>query len=275
MCRLFGMLSVDASFAHKYLLEDPCSLYVQSKVDPKRLQGDGWGLGFYINGIANLIKSDKPVYMEYEKFASAIRNANSTTILAHIRRASNPRHLPREKIISIENSQPFKHENYIFAHNGTINIPDEVAEHLGEWKKKLRSLNDSEVYFWYLAKETTNGASFPEAIKSFYEMLSQLWEKNSGKYPDKSRPFVGLNVIFSDGKNLYAYCKYDKDDESAKSLCTRDKPAFQMSYLINSTSLVVASEETNLKDRWQTFKSGQLLTAEVAEEKISINLIEI
>ncbi|MEM3041516.1 MAG: hypothetical protein QXG97_05790, partial [Nitrososphaerota archaeon] len=65
------MLSVEDSIAQKYLLEDPCSLYVQSKVDPKRLQEDGWGLGFYVNGTAKVIKSDKPVYMEYEKFASA------------------------------------------------------------------------------------------------------------------------------------------------------------------------------------------------------------
>jgi len=275
MCRLLGMLSLKASIAQKYLLEDPCSLYVQSKVDSERLQGDGWGVGFYIKGIANLIKSDKPVYTEYEKFASSIRIANSPIILAHIRRASNPIHLPTEKIISIENSQPFKYENYIFVHNGIINIPDEVAEHLGEWKKKIGSLNDSEVYFWYLVKEITNGASFPEAIKSFHEILSQLWEKNSGKHPDKSRPFVGLNVIFSDGKNLYAYCKYDKEDETAKSLCSRDQPAFQMSYLIDSTSLIVASEGTNLKERWQHFKNGQLLTAEVAEDKIGMNLIEI
>lgn len=33
MCRLFGMFSVGALNASRYLLEDPCSLYDRSKVD--------------------------------------------------------------------------------------------------------------------------------------------------------------------------------------------------------------------------------------------------
>jgi len=231
------MLSVNASEARRYLLEDPCSLYVQSKVDPKRLQSDGWGIGFYVNGIPHLVKSEKPVYAEYEKFSSAIRGINSRIILAHVRRASNPRGMHRERIISIKNSQPFKHENYIFAHNGTINIPDEIAESLGEWKQKIGGFNDSEIYFWYLVKEMTNGASFPEAIKSFQRTLLELWQKNREKYPNKNRPYVGLNVVFSDGESLYAYCKYDKKEKQAKSLCFKDQQALQMSYLISPTSL--------------------------------------
>jgi len=125
-------LSISASNANKYLLEDPCSLYAQSKKDPKRLQGDGWGIGFYKNEDPILIKSEKPIYMDYEDFSSAVQQARSRIIIAHIRRASNPRGLPREKIISKENSQPFMYGKYIFAHNGTITIPDEVAETLGE-----------------------------------------------------------------------------------------------------------------------------------------------
>lgn len=165
MCRLFGTLSVKASNARKHLLEDPCSVYVQSKVDPSRLQSDGWGIGFYIDGVPKVIRSEKPVYTEYEKFASAVQIASSRAVLAHVRRASNPRGLPREQLISIENSQPFSYKKYIFVHNGTISIPDEVAKRLGEWKGRLRGLNDSEVYFWYVVKEMTNGRVFWKPLR--------------------------------------------------------------------------------------------------------------
>lgn len=203
MCRLFGMLSVKPCSAQKYLLEDPCSIYVQSRVDPSRPQGDGWRIGFYVNDAVQVIRSEKPVYMEYERFVSAVQIASSRVVLAHIRRASNPRGLPREQLISIENSQPFSYERYVFAHNGVISIPDEVAQCLGEWKARLRGLNDSEVYFWYIVKEMGNGAGFAEAIESFVQVLSDLWQRCRGRH-DHDRPYVGLNALFSDGERLYA-----------------------------------------------------------------------
>ena len=106
MRRLFGMLSVDALNAEKYLVEDECSLFAQSKADPKRLQGDGWGIGYYVNDAPVLVKSPKPVYTEFDRFVSVVKGVTSKLIVAHIRSASNPKGLPREKIISIENSQP-------------------------------------------------------------------------------------------------------------------------------------------------------------------------
>ena len=110
-------------------------------------------------------------------------------------------------------------------HNGVITIPDEVAESLGGWKQRIRGFNDSEVYFWWIAKELTNGAGFPETLKKFENNLSELWQKNREKYPDRNHPYIGLNVLFSDGNRLYAYCKYHEKDRSSMSLCFADQPA--------------------------------------------------
>ncbi len=275
MCRLFGLLSPIALNASQHLLEDPCSLYIQGNVDPERLQSDGWGIGFYGGGRSHLIKSHRPVYEEYERFASAVQKANSKVILAHIRRASNPRKLPREKIISTGNSQPFGHERYLFAHNGTITIPDEVAESLGEWKRRIGGANDSEVYFWYILKEVTRGASFPDALKRFEKALTSLWLENREKHLDKDRPYIGLNALFSDGERLYAYCKYQKEDETEESLCLKDQLAFQMSYLTSPERLVVASEKTNTAEDWKLLKSGHLLTGQIKQERVVVDLQEI
>jgi len=266
------MLSVDTLNAGKYLVEDECSLFAQSRADPKRLQGDGWGIGYYLNGAPLLVKSPKPVYTELDRFVLVVKEAASKLIVAHIRRASNPRGLPREQIISIENSQPFMYGNHIFAHNGTVNIPDEVANCLDEWQGRLKGFNDSEVYFWYIMKEMENRATFPGALQRFSETLSDLWQRNRHKYPDKKRPYIGLNTILSDGKRLYAYCKYEEEDESRQSLCFRDQPALQMSYLIKPKSLIVSSEKTNREEDWKILRSGQLMVAEVSGRAVKVEI---
>lgn len=274
MCRLFGMLSAKTTNTSRYLLDDPCSIYAQSNVDPNRRQGDGWGIGFYMDNIPKAIKSEKPVYVEHEKFASAVQAANSRIVIAHVRRASNPRGLPRERLISVENSQPFSHDRYVFVHNGTIRIPDEVADCLGEWKSMIKGVNDSEVYFWYITRHMVECATFPEAMRRFQDDLSVLWQ-SAKKKSTYDRPYVGLNVLFSDGKALHAYCKYDREDESEVSICLKDEPVLQMSYLSDPTRLIVASEKTNHEEKWRALKSGELLTGQTVGGNIEISRQEI
>lgn len=255
---------------------DPCSLYAQSKIDPRRPQGDGWGLGFYINGSLKTVKSVKPIFEEYERFRSIVNNISSTVIIAHVRRASNPRGLPKEKLLSIENSQPFSYKNYVFAHNGVINLPDEMADLLGDWQLNIKGLNDSEVYFWYIMKEISEGGSIPRALRNFQRDLVRVWSENRDKYPDKDRPFIGLNIVFSDGKKLYAYCKYDEErDRQAASLCYGDQPAMQMSYVYSHEKLVVLSEKTNLEENWRPLMNGHLIIGQVVNEKVRVNLQKI
>ena len=275
MCRLFGMLSVKPSDAVKYILEDQCSLYVQSKIDPKRLQGDGWGIGFYMNGSPILVKSEKPIYIDYETLSSTVQQARSRIILAHIRRAGNPRGLPRDKIISKENSQPFTFGKYIFAHNGTITIPDELAETLGEWRNKIQGLNDSEVYFWFIMKKMAEGIDLSAALKDLKATLEDLWRETRERYPDKRRPYIGLNIIISDGKNLYTYCGYEENYKASRSLCFGDQHAFEMSYSLSKEKLIVASEKTNREEDWKPLRSGELLIGKIAKGKITAEIKKV
>lgn len=270
------MISVRPYNAFKYLFSDPCSLFAQSRADPYRLQGDGWGIGFYANSSLRVIKSAKPVYGEHERFKRLAEGIKSNIIIAHIRRASNPRGLPREKLISIDNSQPFYYGNYVFAHNGVIMIPDEVAGLLGDWRLMIRGLNDSEVYFWYILKELHEGRSIIEALRNFERDIWRVWAEVRGRHPDKNRPYMGLNIIFSDGEKLYAYCKYDEElDGAIRSLCNSDQPGMQMTYIADSERLIVASEKTNLEEEWKPLKSGQLITSYVKDGKIIATKIKI
>lgn len=270
------MISVKPSDAVRYLLGDSCSLFAQSKADPLRLQCDGWGLGFYTNGCLRVFRSERPVYEEHYRFKAIVEGVKSNIIVAHIRRASNPRGLPKERLISIENIQPFSYENYLFAHNGTITIPDEMSSLLGEWRLMIRGLNDSEVYFWYIIKEIYEGRSLKEALRNFERDLWRVWHEAREKHPDKNRPYIGLNMVFSDGIHLYAYCKYDEIlDGSARSLCYRDRPAMQMVYLADGDRLVIASERTNDEEDWKTLRSGQLISGRIEDCTVKVGIEDV
>lgn len=261
MCRLFGMISNVPTSAEKYLVDVECSMLEQSRIDPKRLQSDGWGIGYYAHDLPRVVKSEKPVYSEAERFRSVALAAKSRIVVSHVRAASNPLGLPRERLISPENSQPFHHGRFLFAHNGTVNLPDEVAELLGDYRSMIKGINDSEIYFWFLVKELEAGRNISVALIDFEDTLRELWDKYSSRHPDKKRPYVGLNAIFSDGRKLYAYCRYSEEDERSTSICLRDRPVFQMCYL-PGTPFIVASEALTRNGGWSPVKNGQLLMAE-------------
>ena len=134
------------------LIDAEKSILKQSSFNKNRLQRDGWGFGYYSNHKPVIYKSDKPVFDEKEKLIKKIASVNSNIFLAHIRNASNPKKLPHNRLISVENSQPYSYGNIIFSHNGTLSIVDDIYLNLGEYKKYVKGVNDSEVLFWNFIK---------------------------------------------------------------------------------------------------------------------------
>jgi len=264
MCRLFGVASVKEVAAEKYLLEVECSLYAQAV---KGEQGDGWGVAWYDNGSPRIIKSEKPVYEERGRFEEATRRAFSKIIIAHVRKASNPRNLPREMIIGLEHTQPFQYGDRVFGHNGVIRIPDEVMEFLGDYRKIIKGNNDSEVYFALLMKEWDRLGDLVEALRSLEEILWKALRKSNKNY---EHPFSSLNAIFSDGEKLYAYNRYAEEEKlkRLKSLCYGDTPYYIMTYLVEGDRLIVSSEILWKTDEWKKLGNGMLLTAWIEDGKL-------
>src|SRR5690348_16568086 len=150
MCRLFALLSSEPVSSEPWLHRPSRSLLALSHIDKKRLQGDGWGVGWFRNSHPSLVKSAAPMYRDGNKVRQAARKANSRAIIGHVRWASNPLKLKRGELIGTVHSQPFSHGKWLFAYNGTLYIPKEVAAALGPWKKYIKGKNDSEVLFYWL-----------------------------------------------------------------------------------------------------------------------------
>src|SRR5262249_48988266 len=148
----FGQLSENPKSAADYLSDSSRSLLVQSRYRRGNFQKDGWGVAYFQGATARVIRGVKGAFEESRPFRSAAREATSRAVLGHLRAASNPEGLPHRRLIGVHNSQPFADGRILFAHNGTVEIPREVARFLGPYRQRVRGVNDSEIYFWQFRK---------------------------------------------------------------------------------------------------------------------------
>jgi len=249
---MMALLSAEPVSAYKYVKDSSCSLF---ELALRGDQGDGWGIGHYSDGELQVYRSEKAIHKD-ENLDQVIARVSSSLFIAHVRKASNPRGLPRDALISKENSQPFLHRNMLFVHNGTLLVPDEVLGTLGEYRRIIQGVNDSEVLFAYLLKLVNAKGDVEEAFKL---LESGLWDIHRSARSSLPAPYRGLNIILSDGRKLYAFEKYVGG--SGTSICSRT-PVFQMQYRLSGKELVVASEALTA-DKWEAIPNGALLVAEV------------
>jgi len=263
MCRMFAVLSSEPVPAPRYFKETELSLYRQAEAGE---QGDGWGIGYYSNEGLSVHRSERAVYDDTD-FDRTIGPIRSNLFIAHVRKASNPKHLPRSELISEVNSQPFYESNLLFVHNGTLFIPDQVLATLGERKRLVKGVNDSEVLFAYLLRCIDTSGS---AEKAFGMIEAGLWEIQRRSGDGDRPPYKGLNIMFSDGKKLYAFERYLGDP--GKAICS-DTPVFQLQYRVVGGEFIVASESLTA-DRWEPLPNNCLLTAELAKGKPDVKVTE-
>ena len=114
MCRLFGYRSQAPTGVQHELLEAANALRVQSREHP-----DGWGIGWYEAGGPRILRALDAAHAD-EDFNAAGKSVTSTTILAHVRKASVGR-------VAMENTHPFAWGPWLFVHNGTVPAWDRCA----------------------------------------------------------------------------------------------------------------------------------------------------
>ena len=211
-----------------------------------------------------VVKSPGAIFDEVPQFKDMVGRINSPIVLAHIRLMSNPRRLPRRRLISMENTQPFSIPDLMFIHNGAVNKPNEVD--IGRYRTLVKGDNDSEVLFWLLVKKLEEEKQIEKALISVERTLNATVEK--GK-----KPFTAINMIFSDGKVFHAYNSYTY--QPMNSLCSSKQGYYSMSYLVKKDRIIVMSEPSNLDDNWQILNNHEMLSARIEDRKLSYSIVRI
>jgi predicted glutamine amidotransferase len=267
MCRLFGQLSLMPRDAADLLAESPRSLLAQSDARASDPQKDGWGIAYFGGRRRRVLKSPRPVFREAGRFASAAARARSRAVIGHIRAASNPRGVVPRRLISLANTQPFSDGTWAFCHNGTLQIPDEVARFLGPYRSRLRGINDSEVFFWQLRKHIDAQGDPAEALKACVREIWGIWEGCKRRYPNKRSPYTGLNALVSDGKSLYALCHYPWRPKH-KALMS-SQPWGVMSLARRGGRVVIASEDMD-GGRWDRLGPAEVVSVTTRNGKLAL-----
>jgi len=238
MCRLFGQ----RADPHFDICEPLCgaanALRMQSHRHPH-----GWGIGWYQGGRPRLRRGLMPAHAD-EAFVRAARAARSEIVVAHVRDASiGP--------VSPENTHPFDHGRWLFAHNGTVarwrRSPPVRAAIEAEIDPWLRTLvagdTDSERCFYlFLTRLRTRVAL--DGPARLEEVRAALWEtaRIVSRIADPGAATrSSLNFLVSDGRLLAA--------------CRRGRTLHFARHARGGHLFAVASERIGQGD-WETVPEG-------------------
>jgi predicted glutamine amidotransferase len=264
MCRMLGLLDPRGDSAELWLVGTDRSLLKQSNAQPTQLQADGWGVAWYEDSPdPRVIKGTESVFSPSgaDRFRDAARRASGRLVIGHVRRASNPMGLSHDRLIALENSQPFVHGSIAFAHNGVVPFPRATRRLLGRFEENVQGVNDSEVLFWLLVRHLDEGHDPLEAYARTVADLVEVWKDQGAP---ATGPYSGLNVLLATGPNdLWAFCHYR--GEHGGALLDRTRPYFDFAYTTDSHRLLIGSEPLGPSvDGWKDVRNGQFLHAHAA-----------
>ena len=226
----------------------------------------GWGIGYYKNDIALVKKEPIPAF-ESKNFPELIRSIKSNIFISHVRKST-------EGAKTSENTHPFINENWIFAHNGTIDIMDKIKEQLlPKYVNNIKGETDSELFFFLLLQLIDQN---DDIIKGVRESIRFI-EKNRGSNT------TSLNFLLTNGIEIYTFRKaFCNPDYYSLYYLNRDpKNNDELNYLSEETSLlihskrlsgeksiIICSEKLTLDEEWIPIDDGTLI---IIDNNMKIN----
>ena len=196
MCRLYGLRATEPTRLECSLVQAQNALMAQSVRDRGGLShGHGWGVAEYPNGVPFVEKQAWAAY-HGEHFAKTVARMYSRAAIAHVRRATVGRP-------GIENTHPFVHGVWLFAHNGTVPNFEQVRQHLLPeldelHRNEIHGTTDSEHVFRYLLTLWGRCPDRP-LIETLRIGIEEIVAWTATADPEAR---VSLNVLWTDGDTL-------------------------------------------------------------------------
>ena len=206
MCRLYGITGNQPARVECALVEAQNALLEQSISDSRGLANpDGWGVGIYEHGSPMVYKSASAAAHDVE-FRNTAEHVVSRSAIAHVRAATVGSN-------GLDNTHPFTHGPWLFAHNGTLSgftdlaaeLEAEIPEHL---LRQRRGETDSELIFlWLLSRMHRHGLdplSGADSVNDIVDLLATGVPELSHRAAAITSEPARLNVLLTDGIHLGA-----------------------------------------------------------------------
>jgi glutamine amidotransferase len=186
---MLGLVAARPTPVRELLHEAPRSLAVLSNE-----HRDGWGIAASIDGDWEIRRSTSCAARCSEY--AALAELRAELVVAHVRKATVGR-------LSLENTHPFRRDQYVFAHNGTVAaIAALVSRIAPEHLARVEGQTDSERLFAYILTHIDEAGETERGVMRAVASMHELGDIGSASF------------LLSCGDRLYAY-------RSGRTLFTR------------------------------------------------------
>lgn len=192
---------------------------------------DGWGLAWFkpSHGWKLRKEASDPRSSSFLRAAETMNMDVPNLIIAHLRKAS-----PGIGT-TIWNTQPYEKNGWIFAHNGTIQLPNRIP--LSHFSPVGNS--DSERFFLFLLEklERSHGSLTSGLLKEALLEIESLCA------------YSALNFLLSDGHAVFVHCRFSNVQEAE----------YYTLWSFEGSGLWAICSEPILKLPWKPLPNGALL----------------
>lgn len=246
MCRI---LAISGKIDHQesaFILEKFQRLAGCGKV-PGASEGhkDGWGIVAYAEGKPFLYARncrDASKDPKYSETVEGLKNKKFNILISHLRKASIG-------LRNTNNTHPFACGCFSFCQNGTV-LESKKIPLSAKFKKKVKGNSDSEGIFAYILQRLN------EKKKTDTETISKAIDK-SVEYIRKNLDYTAMNIVFSDGKIIWALREVNEKNYLVK----KHKLMNYYSLFIGKGDgySVICSEKLPIKNvQWKAIKNHEL-----------------
>lgn len=270
MCRITASISPAPATSEDLLCGGRRSLLAQAGAVKGRFQDDGWGIGFFREGgRGTVIKSPLPARLNAGPFRRAAAKAGSRVILAHVRYASAPG-VPLARQARIENTQPFSAGGFVFAHNGTLFLRDEIRSLLGKYASRVKGSGDSEVLFWQVMKMLDAYGSPAAAMEAALDEIRTVWVSRRDSLPGRKFPYTGLNLFLASEDSLTVLCHAPHSD-ARTALMSPGWEYGRIAWRREKNRAVFSSEPADDAPGWKKMNDPEIASASVSGGKLRLS----
>ncbi len=165
-----------------------------------------------------------------------------------------------------KNAHPFVYQNWIFAHNGTINDKNRISQSLKSPYNQsyISEKIDSEIYFRFII----------QCINEHNDIIEGIKDATREVIKDCS----GANFLLSDGESLYAF-RYgrslfflERDPALLSEYSEETKALIESKSLSKEKAILIASEKITKGEKWEEIKDNDLL---ICKQNIQLDKIPL
>lgn len=269
MCRLYALLANEPTKVECSLVNAQNALMARSRQGTKGQQhADGWGLVCYDelerSRIPTTVKHSNATF-DTDHFSRSAQKVYSKAVVAHVRIAT-------VGLASTLNAHPFTHDEWTFAHIGTIPKFETLSQKL-EADTLPRYMNcrlgttDSELFFlWLLSKMAASGIN-SDNVEEKSEAAREVIASSVTALANDCREIAPdseakLNFVLTNGHVLFA-CRWNNSMYSLVRDCVHDceicgVPHVHHNPSVDHRAVIVASEPIT-DERWSEMPNHSLL----------------